>query len=79
MKIKTPPPRVLDCPQVGGARLVDWCTRRPTRRALKMRSCCGYIMNQVADCGDRDEYEDEEKYEDPQRVGGVRLMDWCTC
>ena len=31
----------MDCPHVGGIRLVDWCTRRPTGRALKTRSCSG--------------------------------------
>ena len=31
----------MDRPRVGGARRVDWCTRRPARRALKTRSCFG--------------------------------------
>ena len=29
----------MDCSRVGGVRLVDWCTRRPSHRALKTRSC----------------------------------------
>ena len=29
----------MDCPRMGGVRLVDWCTHRLTRRALKTRSC----------------------------------------
>ena len=29
----------MDRPCVGGAQLVDWCTCRPTCRALKTRSC----------------------------------------
>ena len=31
----------MDPPRVGGVQLVDWCTRRPTRTALKTRSCSG--------------------------------------
>ena len=29
----------MDRPRVGGVWLVDWCTRQPTHRALKTRSC----------------------------------------
>ena len=31
----------MNCPHVGDVQLVDWCTRQPTRRALKTRSCSG--------------------------------------
>ena len=36
-----PPLGVVDRPRMAGFRLVDWCTPRPTRRALKTRSCAG--------------------------------------
>ena len=29
----------MDRPRVGGVQLVDWCTRRPSHRAIKTRSC----------------------------------------
>ena len=31
----------MDCPRMGGVRRVDWCTRQPTRRALKTRGYSG--------------------------------------
>ena len=36
-----PHPGVADRPCVAGVRLVDWCTCRPTCRALKARGCSG--------------------------------------
>ena len=36
-----PPPGFVDHPRMAGVRLVDWCTRQPTRRALKTGSCSG--------------------------------------
>ena len=60
----------MEGPRVGGVRLVDWCTRGPTRRALKTRSRSGL---------DSWSPKNEELFRiapvDRPRVGGVRLVD----